>query len=96
MVNCPKCGKENTKDSVYCQECGTQIKTSTEKKSKPDLKIPKIGYLPYYRRNIACILTHWFIGSLPFPPRATLAAGSLSGAGFLQFTVGSAILVRGP
>jgi hypothetical protein len=45
---------------------------------------------------IACILTHWFIGSLPFPPRATLAAGSLSGAGFLQFTVGSAILVRGP
>ena len=42
-------------------------------------------------KNIACVLTHWFTGSLPFPPRATLAAGSLSGAGFLLVIVGSAV-----
>jgi len=46
-------------------------------------------FLTNYKSSVACV-THWFTGSLPFPPRATLAAGSLSGAGFLQFILGSA------
>ena len=46
--------------------------------------------------NFAHSLTHWFIGSSPFPPLATLVAGSLSGAGFLPFIEGSADLVEGP
>jgi ribosomal protein L40E len=25
MVICPKCGKENPKDSKYCEECGTRL-----------------------------------------------------------------------
>ena len=49
-----------------------------------------------YIMNIACILTHWFTGSSPFPPRATLEAGSLSSTGFLLIIEGSANLIRGP
>lgn len=81
MVYCPKCGKENEDNALFCQNCGTRIKPKENKKNISKLinyKAILIGALAFFVFLVliaVIILASGTINMSGFPVLAIIVLG---------------------